>query len=165
MIVRKHRDIVLYQDVQDFSISVFSQQVPVVTDIQKLFSTVINVTLNPYATATINIPINFPYTIVNTVVYIRNLQVEKLTVHTNPDSLILFSVVSPIFRELTSYQNVSMTIYGYENVIDFPALFTDSIIMTVRNMSGNTVNVLITLEGLYSLYNLAQISPYIYKLQ
>jgi len=163
MIVERHREVVLYQDVQDFSSSVFAQQMPLVTEIQRQYSTVINLTLSPLTSTVINLPINLPYTIVNTVVYVRNLQVNRLYVEVSPTSLILFSAVSPIFYQLTEYTNVTVPVYDHENVIENPVIFTDTIVISLANMSQNTVSVWITLEGLYSLYSLAQVSPYIYK--
>jgi hypothetical protein len=163
MIVERHREVVLYQDVQDFSDSVFAQQIPLVTEIQRQYSTVINLTLSPLTSTVINLPINLPYTIVNTVVYVQNLQVNRLYVDVSPTGLILFSIVSPIFYQLTGYTNVTVPVYGHEDVIVNPVIFTGTIIMSLANMSQSTVSIWITLEGLYSLYNLAQISPYIYK--
>jgi hypothetical protein len=163
MIVRQHKEIVMYKDVQDFSSSVFAQQIPLVTEIQRQYSTVINLTLDPLASTIVILPINLPYTIVNTVVYVQNLQVNRLYVDASPTSLILFSMVSPIFYQLTGYTNITVPVYGHEDVIVNPVLFTGTIVMSLSNMSQNTVKVWITLEGLYSLYDLAQISPYIYK--
>jgi hypothetical protein len=163
MIVKRHKEVILYQDVQDFSSSVFAQQVPLITDIQKQFSTVINLVLPPQAQIPIRIPINLPYTIVNTVVYIQNLQLDRVIINTIPDSLILFTLVSTRFYELSRYTNVTIPVYGHEE-ISSPILMTGAILMLLQNMSLNTVTVFITIEGLYSLYNLAQISPFIYKI-
>lgn len=163
MIVKQHKEIVMYQDVQDFSSSVFAQQIPLVSEIQRQYSTVINLTLSPLASTIVILPINLPYTIANTVVYVQNLQVNRLYVDANPTSLLMFSIVSPIFYQLTEYTNVTVPVYGHENVIDDPVIFTGTIVMVLNNVSQNTVSVWITLEGLYSLYDLAQVSPYIYK--
>ncbi|WP_292319220.1 hypothetical protein [Caldisphaera sp.] len=162
VIVEKHKEVLLYQDVNSFSNSVFAQQVPLVTNIQRQYTTVINTIVNPQSSVTINIPINLPYTIVNTVVYVQNLQINRISIDVNPTGLVLFQITSPIFTQITTYPNMTIPIYDHEEISE-PVLFTGTVSISMQNLSPNTVNIWLTIEGLYSLYNLAQVNPFIYK--
>ena len=115
VIVEKHKEVLLYQDVNSFSNSVFAQQVPLVTNIQRQYTTVINTIVNPQSSVTINIPINLPYTIVNTVVYVQNLQINRISIDVNPTGLVLFQITSPIFTQITTYPNMTIPIYRFLN--------------------------------------------------